>query len=529
MKKFFYIIIISLFYCFSNIYASSIFIQDSLKLNLSNLYFETENERIVFSNLNQEEKSIISLFFSLDKDFKEEDITAFNQKINSTALNILNSGLIQKSELKTIKKIYPIIHDAFFKKYEENVFLYETLKNGKYNCITASIIYSFIFNRLNIPNEVKVTPTHVYLIAYPKTSKIVIETTYPTNGFIELTPQFKLDFINSLKENKLIDVTEYNSSSLDVLFDKYYIENHSVDLKQLAALQYYNKGVFYQDEKKYKLSMQTFEKAYYLYNYKQIYDALQNSYLFYYSETENTKEESIDILFKIYKYGGGVIKDKAMTEKFEYYIRQQYEEGNLLKVDSLYYLFKNNISSKEANEEIIFKHHFYKVRENYLKSSKNNELMLSIDTCLIIRPNNREVQTLAVYLIILKLTQGSDYTVMEKQAEEFNIRYPFLLDNKGMIMFQSELYARIAMRSFKENDIVNGEKYLVKFEKYYAEKQFPEVEKMTIAYAYAEAGAAYFRKNKMQKAKEVILKGLDFAPDNFELKERLKIVNQYNK
>jgi Tfp pilus assembly protein PilF len=528
-NKFFYITTLVIFYCFSYNTSSAFIIQDSLKLNLNELFFETDKEKNVFEGLNQDEKSTISLFFSLDKDFKDEDITLFNQKINSVALNILNSNLIQKNELKTIKKIYPIIHDSFFKKYEDNVFLYETLKTGKYNCVTASIIYSFIFNRLNIPNDIKVTPTHVYLIAYPKTSKIIIETTYPTNGFIELTQQFKIDFINSLKENKLIDAAELNSNSLDDLFDKYYIENHSVNLKQLAALQYYNKGVFYQDDKKYKLSMKTFEKALYLYNYKQIYDALQNSYLMYYSEIENTKDEDIDILFKIYQYGGGVVKDKDMVGKFEYLIRQEYEEGNISNVNILYDSFSKNISSAKTKEEICFIYHYQKIRENYLKSSKSNELMISIDTCLSIRPNNRDVQNFAALLIITKLSQGSDYIVMETLADEYNAKYPFMTDNKTMIIFQASLYSRLAGRNFQENDIINGEKYLTKFEKYYHEKQSPEVEKLSIAYAYAEAGAAYFRKNQLQKAKEAILKGLEFAPENFELKERLKIVNQYHK
>ena len=50
------------------------------------------------------------------------------------------------------------------------------------------------------------------------------------------------------------------------------------------------------------------------------------------------------------------------------------------------------------------------------------------------------------------------------------------------------------------------------------------VEQELIGLVYAEAGAFYFRKKNYQKARELILAGLQKTPDHNELKERLKIV-----
>ena len=45
-----------------------------------------------------------------------------------------------------------------------------------------------------------------------------------------------------------------------------------------------------------------------------------------------------------------------------------------------------------------------------------------------------------------------------------------------------------------------------------------------VAMMYAEAGAYHFRMKNYKKAKEIILKGFEYAPQDAELKARLEIV-----
>jgi hypothetical protein len=113
--------------------------------------------------------------------------------------------------------------------------------------------------------------------------------------------------------------------------------------------------------------------------------------------------------------------------------------------------------------------------------------------------------------------------------EKYSQKYAFLLEEPNFNILQAEIYAQLAGRYFQESNIPLGEQYLGKFEKLLALNQTIEIRQVLAAYAFAEAGAAYFRKNQLKKAREVINKGFKYAPDNFELKERLKIVNQYDK
>ena len=87
----------------------------------------------------------------------------------------------EKKEKKRIKFIYDAFHDTFLKKYNSSVFFSEIFKNGNYNCVTATALYCYVFEKLDIPYKVKDLPTHVYLIAYPDLYNIKLETTVQGN------------------------------------------------------------------------------------------------------------------------------------------------------------------------------------------------------------------------------------------------------------------------------------------------------------------------------------------------------------
>jgi hypothetical protein len=86
-----------------------------------------------------------------------------------------------KTTKNKMKLLFKEVHGYFFVKYDEEAFFSQIFDNGNYNCVTASMLYSIIFDHNKIPFEIKETPTHVYLVAFPGSENIMVETTNP-NG-----------------------------------------------------------------------------------------------------------------------------------------------------------------------------------------------------------------------------------------------------------------------------------------------------------------------------------------------------------
>ena len=122
---------------------------------------------------------------AIDSTFSETNYSEYYKKLDDVIKTLPSKESKSKKETKRIKKVYDIIHSKFLKKYEANSIFTDIFKNGNYNCVTASAIYAYIFDKLDVPYHVKEAPSHVYLIAYPKTHNIYLETTAPgAYGFI---------------------------------------------------------------------------------------------------------------------------------------------------------------------------------------------------------------------------------------------------------------------------------------------------------------------------------------------------------
>src|SRR6185369_10374813 len=108
----------------------------------------------------------------------------------------------------------------------------------------ATALYAIIFSRLKLPYQIKETPTHVYIEAYPGSEKILVETTSPDNGFYQFSDEFALSFVKGLYKRKMISKEEMDTASTTSLFNKYYFSSEDIKLTELAGLQYSNYGIF---------------------------------------------------------------------------------------------------------------------------------------------------------------------------------------------------------------------------------------------------------------------------------------------
>jgi tetratricopeptide (TPR) repeat protein len=422
------------------------------------------------------------------------------------------------------KLIFKEVHDHFFIQYEENVYFDNIFQNGLYNCLTASMLYSLVLTKYDIPFEIKEKPTHVYLVAFPGTENILFETTLP-KGFYMPDEKARREYVNALVTMKIISQEYVNSVGVPRAFNEFYYNNESITLQQLAGLQYFNEALTFYKEGELTSAITSAIKANTLYPCPKllyiktslIREALSNS----------TFESLTDVLYlaEFANSSTDVRSKKFVFDVFEDILNNSLiKKGNEKFVTEVYELLQKRVEDTATANEISYTYNLGMGHWHGMKGNMDETLEFA-EKAYAVNPNDARLQELIVKAVVLKTEKvrgtNSNIATLNGYAESF----PFLKTHKT---FRSLMIYQYAFRSyslFLENSPVEGYKYLKLMEAELKEMDeklitFEELIGMT----YAEAGAYHFRKKEFTKAKEILRQGLHIAPDHGEIKERLKIV-----
>ncbi len=96
---------------------------------------------------------------------------------------------------------------------------------GEYDCVTGTIVYALILDKLNIEYEILEFPYHVLIVLNIDGKDIMLEATDPYYGFV------------TEEKDYLERIEFYKNQSQENAFLR------KIDLKQLAGLYYYNQAV----------------------------------------------------------------------------------------------------------------------------------------------------------------------------------------------------------------------------------------------------------------------------------------------
>ncbi len=161
----------------------------------------------------------IATLSAIDSSVTSTEVDKYKSQIENFIRTLPPHEEKSKREKKRIEKIYNLTHDRFFEKYEELAYFPQIFNNGIYNCVTATALYTHIFSKLDIPFAIKDEPGHVYLIAYPETHKIILETTAPgIYGFRAPKDSEVREQVNQLVELKLVTPEEVRANGESQIF-----------------------------------------------------------------------------------------------------------------------------------------------------------------------------------------------------------------------------------------------------------------------------------------------------------------------
>jgi len=142
-----------------------------------------------------------------------------------------------KNEIGLLHKIFWSTQKRFLKTYSPYETFGELFVSGKYDCLTATSLYSLFLSEFNFDFNIIETNYHIFIVVHTSSGDVLFETTDRFNGFVQDKKEIE-SRIGIYKEN-LIAATKPNSTYYSYSFDLY----KKISPFQLTGLLHFNRAV----------------------------------------------------------------------------------------------------------------------------------------------------------------------------------------------------------------------------------------------------------------------------------------------
>lgn len=507
------------------LFVTSVRGQDSL-VRINELQFFSPYERTSIETfLKGNESDYYALFMASGSLLTEPAIAQHKNRLTTYAKDFQNEKFSSKKNDKKAKFIYEDVHKKFLQKYERINKFEDIFYNGSYNCVSASALYGILFEKAGIPYIIKEKPTHVYLVAYPETDRIMIETTTPVGGVFTISPAFKQNYIKVLKDQKIIGSKEAAAQGADALFDKYYFgDQEDITLLNLVGIQYMNDAINKIEEKNYEGAIAQLEKAYLFYPVERCAYMLMSSTALHLNElkTKDLKHAAtVSRLARFTKYG--ITTEMIQTEFARTVNELLFVNPNIPLLEEYYKLLSGSLTDSTTRKEISFHYQFERGRFMYNRSNYA-EAIPYFEAALALKPNYEEINSALLTALAKSFDIQGDNLAALKTLSTYGEKYPSLQTNN---LFNSMLSTVLLIQLGMEYTMGNGaegDRYKNQYEIH--RNKFPNVavSSSLIGQSYSHAAVYYFRKGQVAKARSILAKGLNYAPGNYELLARQQMI-----
>jgi len=498
--------------------------QDSL-VRSKEITYLSDFERTHFTSYlkTKGKKELISLFLSTSPDITSEKDEKIRKEIIALGNSLTFSGIQKKKPNRKISLTYDYIHQTSLRNYNLECRFEQIFTNGIYNCVTASALYSIIFDDLGIPYEIKEKPTHVYLLAYPNVENIMVETTTPLFGYVNWPDEYKSKFVSVLKDQKIIGADEAASKNSEELFNKYYFASENIDLPRLAGLHYINDAIFLKDKGDIKTAFQQLEKSYLLYPSKRSEFLLMNFGAEIISSTKMKPKEKAVLIAKLSRYKAqGITTDNIKSEFYQLGQEVLFKENDKALYKECYQLIREGITDKEIADEIDFVYN-YELGRAYFNQNNFRMAKPFYEKALKAQPKNLDVNGLFI-IVLTRSFKNLDNAALIDSVNYYHDKLPSLRDFNSFNTFYTGAYLFQSRNMFSRDDAVKGNKYLEVFESEWKLHDDLNITDNEIAMTYMEATRYHLDQNQKSKAIEMLNRGLSITPNSVALQDMKKYV-----
>lgn len=398
---------------------------------------------------------------------------------------------------------------------------HEIIYNGVYNCVTATALYAIMLDRLDIPYNIKETPRHVYLIAFPKREQILMESTDPAQGYVYHNDDYKSMFVQNLRKSKLISEQEFKSQDINELFKKYYYVDKDINLQQLISIHYSNNANTYFEKENIREFQEQIKKASFLYPCPRNSFLLLTSTLLLLENVDYSNRQEIDDLLFLSRFIDKGVSSQDIIHQFnrityEYLVNSSRHK----ELDDIYMDFDKTAVKEEFKNELAFIYNYEKGRYFLLKGQYIQSYPF-VKTAFKLNSGNSDAQTNLINNLSNKLMIEKSGTKSLNEMDSLSIKFPVLLENNNFIQIYGFCNLKCIEQYFKEKDPGKGNVTISSFEKITAQYPIVKFSEDFIGRAYSEAAIYYFKKGQNKKCMDLLNRGRELAPHSNELKTRL--------
>lgn len=421
---------------------------------------------------------------------------------------------------RKLKQLFKKTHASFLKRYDEQASVARMFIDGSYQCVSASILYAYILECLAIPFEIKETPTHVYVIAFPESFNIMIETTDPNGVFIP-NPRAQAEYVNGLVKSKYLEQSYVNRVGVEKAFNEFFYGKTNIRFKELVGLAYYNVAISQVENDEFKAAYSPVYKANRLYPAKK-HEYLQLSIL---GEIVNELrfEEAADWEAAVKLVNRSKREDAKSLLKYKFYEaldRNLWKSRQQDKADSAFAYISGSLEDEVFLNELT-DHYLQEAARSLYVGGKVDEAVPFLERAIA---RNSEATLVWVmmkdYLFKHKMkTDGCEENL--SVLDEWVARYPYLADDQDIRSTYLYNYISMLFNALKQEEF---DKPLPRYfdlmlKELNAYDKHKNKSDEHIRLVIEGMAFYYLAKNERSKAKGVLEEGMNLYPENKRLKD----------
>jgi len=513
--------------CFVVLFFQTLSAQGDSLVTFSKLGFNSEGTKTTFASHRSLTKRSDYLYYFLENVNGEytKDLNQIEHRL-SEHLFALKNKVEGLTEMKKIKIVYESLHREFLAKYELRTSFSDIFDKAIYNCVSASALYALCFDELGIPYEIKETPNHVFLVTYPNTYRIVIETTNPLKGYYELNKKNSEAYVRYLVNSKIVSKAEFDTSSVQKLVDRYYFSAKAIELKALVGVQYYNYAIYNVDDKNYERASECIKRACFFEadeksktNLKFIMGgSVQDG-----NYSKQTQVDNLVLLARMHDMDHREVSAEYLLNQFNRILENQLIKSSDYKnCEVSYNKLKAEIKDTALINDISFNYHYELARLGYLSSKDKEYEMEHLQKAYAIHPGHADLQAIILAYLSNTLKENSDTKQTLLTLEEYRGSFDFLNSHKQFGSLYASTLLERAYENYMVSTLASGDKCLREFELYCEKQKAVEPYSASVEKAYATAAGIYYKRGNTARSRELLKTGLKYAPENFGLMRRLQ-------
>lgn len=227
----------------------------------ASISFASETEKAAFASA---ENDFLTVQLAMNGSASQVEIQEWKVQVNTFA-----EGLKEKSSLperKFLAYVFYQTHKNFLHRYAAETHLADVFAQGKYNCLSASLLYGHLLDALGMEYEFIESPHHIVVLVKGKEQSYLFESTDASNGFVFKPEQVKKRLQSISAVNNPVQSPGLIGTSTSSEYTFTTDATFTIGMKEATGLLFYNQAIVEYNAQKLDASFMTLYKGLYFYS-----------------------------------------------------------------------------------------------------------------------------------------------------------------------------------------------------------------------------------------------------------------------